>query len=132
MQAVSLKQSWEVPWRMLLLKAGLVPTRMVAPKMAFGTLLGRSRITWCNICREITIMLVVPKVRMAKTAFRLSESEPDSYKERVPARINIRYNPGTTRLNCNQKIRHNNKLRHRISMRLQIRTNRISLQMFEY
>jgi len=92
---------------MLLLKVGLVPTRMVAPKMASGTLLGRSRITWCNICRGIIIMLVVQKVKMAKTAFRLSESEPDSHMERMLAKLartTNRYKLATIRLNCNQRI----------------------------
>jgi hypothetical protein len=92
---------------MLPLKVGLVPTRMVAPKMASGTLLGRSRITWCNICRGIIIMLVVQKVKMAKTAFRLSESEPDSLMEMMlakQARTTNRYKLATIRLNCNQRI----------------------------
>jgi hypothetical protein len=92
---------------MLLLKVGLVPTRMVAPKMASGTLLGRSRITWCNICRGIIIMLVVQKVKMAKTAFRLSESEPDSLMEMMlakQARTTNRYKLATIRLNCNLRI----------------------------
>jgi hypothetical protein len=92
---------------MLPLKVGLVPTRMVAPKMASGTLLGRSRITWCNICRGIIIMLVVQKVKMAKTAFRLSESEPDSHMEKMLVKLDRttnRYKLATIRLNCNQRI----------------------------
>jgi hypothetical protein len=92
---------------MLPLKVGLVPTRMVVPKMASGTLLGRSRITWFNICRGIIIMLVVQKVKMAKTAFRLSESEPDSLMEMMlakQARTTNRYKLATIRLNCNLRI----------------------------
>lgn len=100
----------------MLLKVGLVPTRMVAPKMASVTLLGRSRITWCNICKGIITMLVVQKVKMAKTAFRLSESEPDSHMERMLgklARTTNRYKLATTRLYCsNQRIRRSSKLPH--------------------
>ena len=119
---------------MLLPKVGLVPTRMVGPKMASEILLGRSRITWCNICRGI--MLLVQMVTMAKTDFRLSESEPDSHMERMLcklARTTNRYKLATFRLNCNQRIRLNsNKLPRRITKPLPIRTNRISHQMCEY
>ena len=99
---------------MLLLKVELVQTRMMGPKMASGTLLGRYKIIWCNICRGIIIMLVVQKVQMPKTAYRLSESEPDSHMERMPAKLGRttnRYTPVTTRLNCCQRIRNNSKLR---------------------
>jgi hypothetical protein len=52
-------------------------------------------------------MLVVQKVKMAKTAFRLSESEPDSLMEMMlakQARTTNRYKLATIRLNCNQRI----------------------------
>lgn len=98
----------------MLLKVRLVPTRMVPPKMASGTLLGRYRITWCNICRGTIIMLVVQKVKMAKTAFRLSESEPDSHMERMLGKLGRTYNRyklATIRFNSsNQRIRCNSKL----------------------
>lgn len=119
---------------MLLPKVGLVPTRMVAPKMASGTLLGRSKITWCNICRGI--MLLVQMVTMAnKIDFRLSESEPDSHLQEMPAKVarTSRFKQGTTRLSSsNQRIRYNIKLISKITKRLSIRTNRISHPMCEY
>ena len=119
---------------MLLPKVGLVLTRMVGPKMASETLLGRSRITWCNICRGI-MLLLVQMVTMAKTDFRFSESEPDSQMQEMPAKVarTSRFNQGTTRLNSsNQRIRHNNKLTSKITKRLPIRTNRINHPMCEY
>jgi len=118
---------------MLLPKVGLVLIKRVGPKMASETLLGRSRITWCNICRGI--MVLVQMVKMAKTDFRLSESEPDSHMQEMPAKVarTSRFKQGTTRLSSsNQRIRYNNKLISKITKRLPIRTNRISHPMCEY